>query len=106
MKVLDQGHRYELANLKSHGSQPISFFKDPDINGDGYPGCSCQEVIRVLIDRVDFLDGQQPAPENEEILSSLRRALMMFEVRALRKAIESGEPIENIPVGPLGHWFR
>ena len=57
--------------------------------GKGYPGnvghyagTNCQEVLRVLIDRVKYLEGQIPCRENSLIISSLRTALWHFESRA------------------------
>lgn len=106
MKIIDAGHRYELDNLKADGHQILDFYKDEEINGDGRDGCSCQEVIRALIDRVEFLEGQKKAKENPEIMFHLRKALLLFEVRALRLDIEDGMSIERFPVGPLGHWHK
>ena len=68
MKVIDPGHRYFLDGLKSSEGQYLQFYKDAEINGDGYSGCSSQEVLRSLIDRVKFLETQKSAPENEEIV--------------------------------------
>ena len=105
MKILDAGHRYKLDNLKSKGEQILDFYKDPEINGEGRAGCSCQEVLRVLIDRVYFLDSQKPCRENEEIIKHLRLAILLFETRALRNKIEHGdEGVENYALSPDGHW--
>lgn len=92
MRVIDPGHSYELDVYDSdHTSKPVSlrFMKR---EGAGYPrnvgtnsGTNCQEVLRVLINRVKYLDNQVPAPENLIILNSLRAALIAFETRAARR---------------------
>lgn len=81
--------------------------KDPELsNGVGQHGTSNQEVLRVLIDRVKFLDEQLPHKVNDEILYHLRQALLMIhEVRHVQRLVEKGCEIENIPIKPNGHWI-
>lgn len=67
------------------------FFKDPKIHGEGHNGALNQEVLRVLIDRVKYLEQELPSPENETILHHLRCALIEHEVRALRRKNEKGK---------------
>src|SRR5687767_370812 len=47
-----------------------------------HPGTNCQEVIRVLIARVKYLQSQIPCAANESVLRHLRLALRDFELRA------------------------
>lgn len=105
MKVLDPSHRYLLDNLFDFGEQTLQFYKDPKIHGEGQHqiGTSCQEVIRALIDRVQTLHMECPAPENAFIISGLRQAIVGFEARALRRMAEKGMPIELLPVKDNGH---
>jgi hypothetical protein len=105
MKVETPGHRYKLKNIKLHGETVLQFYKDPDINGGTLQvGTNCQEVIRALIDRVQFLDKQQPWDGNKEIVNHLRQALAGFECRAIVRKVEKGElNIETLPTGLDGH---
>lgn len=106
MKILDDGHLYELADLRGNGTQIISFYKDASINGSHRDGCSLQEVIRVLIDRILFLDNQKQAPENSEIVTHARHMIRLLEARAARISVEKGERIELSPIGKSGHWHK
>jgi cob(I)alamin adenosyltransferase len=105
MRVLDPGHRYALDNLETGGETIIQFYKDPAMhNGDGYPGPSCQEYIRAVIERVQVLHREKPDVENAIILYDLRHAIAAFEARAVRRRVEKdGLEIERIPVAPDGH---
>jgi hypothetical protein len=105
MRVLDPGHRYALDNLETGGETVIQFFKDPALHdGDGYPGPSCQEYLRAIIDRVQELDRERPWEGNATILYDLRHAIAGFEARALIRRIEKdGLPIELFPVADDGH---
>src|SRR6266403_40383 len=93
MRVIDPGHHYELTNLdvglEVYNFSDIVFVKR---EGVGYPGnvghhsgTNCQEVLRVLIDRVKYLDNQIPDDNNETILGFLRLAVFNFEERAARR---------------------
>lgn len=86
MNVLDPGHRYEVASFDGGDPQSIVFVKR---EGQGYPfnvghhpGTNCQEVLRILIDRVGYLQRQIPCAENELIIDHLRASLRLFEERA------------------------
>ena len=89
MKVDDPGHGYIVDNYDSNfNSEQIIYFMKrigenyPGNFGPGHPGTNCQELIRVIIDRVKYLDNQIPSWHNKEVLKDLRHALLMFEDRA------------------------
>jgi hypothetical protein len=105
MEVKVQGHRYELKNIKYNGTTTLQFYKDVNINGGAIVvGPSCQEVLRAVIDRVKFLDGQVPWEGNKEIIKHLRLAIALFEGRALIRKVEKGElEIESLPTALDGH---
>ncbi len=90
MKVIDPGHRYELATLDSNGlPYPLQFVKRI---GEKYPGneppacagTTLQEVLRALIDRATYVNGQIPCAETEAAIGLLSTALLLLEVRAKR----------------------
>ena len=105
MRVLDPGHRYALANLESDGETVLQFMKDARLHGgDGYPGPSCQEVLRALIDRVQTLNAEKPWAGNADIIYDLRHALAGFEARALIRHVEKeGLALERLPIAADGH---
>jgi hypothetical protein len=60
--------------------------------GEGYPGnvghhagTNIQDVLRALIDRVQYLDNQISDVENEFVLNDLRSALFCLEKRAANR---------------------
>jgi hypothetical protein len=92
MKVLDQGHVYELRELGSSDTQTLTFIKRS--GGaveyvDQHPGLQTQEVLRALIDRTKYLYEVLPCSETEEALKHLRMSLYWYEVRALRRKKEN-----------------
>lgn len=88
MRVLDPGHRYTVDGYDAPGKmdQLVTFMKREGVGYPGnkgtYPGTNCQELLRVLIDRVKYLDKQIPCFANLLVLSHLRNALYLFEYRA------------------------
>lgn len=105
MRVLDPGHRYALDNLEAEGETILQFCKDARLhNGDGYPGPTCQEVLRALIDRVQELNRERAWAGNADIIYDLRHALAGFEARAVLRHVEKeGLEIERLPVAGDGH---
>ena len=96
MKTLDPGHSYEVDNYGSHPEQPGQGVQTRYYMkrvGDRYPGnegvphdgTNCQEDIRVLIDRAKYLNQQIPCSETANIITYLRAALLLFEIRAARE---------------------
>lgn len=89
MKIIDAGHAYLLAGYDGGTEQRLVFLKR---EGEGFPfncgahgGTNCQEVLRALIDRSEYLNRQIPSAETEAILGALRTALFLFESRAARR---------------------
>lgn len=127
MKTIVPGHIYQLDLLdKDEGLTPttpasidsdllcdvhwqeLMVFVQRGIDGSNrHAGYTCQEVLRVLIDRVKVLDDQQPWSGNKDILNYLRSALLLFEHRAAMKHVWSGQlwP-EYTPVGEDGHFVH
>lgn len=119
VRVLDPGHQYALHRLDGGGCpEVLSFVKRV---GEGYPGngdvpyagTTTQEVLRVLIDRTEYVDAQVAHPANEAVLKCLRRALWALERRAAERhgatiddlmSLESCP--EDIPTCPTcGHFY-
>lgn len=89
MKTIEPGHKYEIASYDGGEPKTITFMKR---EGEGYPGnvgshpgTNCQELIRVLIDRVKYLNNQIHDENNVAILVKLKLVLWLFEDRAARR---------------------
>jgi hypothetical protein len=97
MKVLRPGHQYELDNLEptlpGAVKQILQFIeKDPAVEGDPRmvtinDGTTNEEVLAVLIDRLQSLNAKFPCRENAIVITKLEESLMWLNKRtADRKA--------------------
>lgn len=103
METLDKGHHYLAECYDGEMIQPIQFMKR---EGPGYPmnvghhpGTNCQELIRILIDRVDYLDCQIPHDNNAAVIKNLRNALWLLEDRAAERHGFAGHDFDFRPDG-------
>jgi hypothetical protein len=95
--ALDPGHRYALDTLDAQipTVEILRFVKRTGLKypGNHDPACSgttTQEVIRALIDRQRYVDNQRPDVANEHVVTSLRNALRLLEVRAAHERDDTG----------------
>lgn len=98
MKTLTPGHRYELENFDNpgHPGQVIQFIEKVPMTGEGVPvgalrtlndGTTNEDVLRVLIDRMNSLQAKFPCRENAIATTHLETSLLWLEKRtADRKA--------------------
>lgn len=109
MKVLTPGHQYLLSNIKSDdGDRDVNilkFYNEKGTSRDDIIGTSNQEVLRALIDRVNYLDNELPHSFNKEIIFHLRKALALHEARHLTRMVDKDVAVENFPVGDDGHFI-
>lgn len=94
MKVVEPGHIYQLRLLDESPSRinphdTLRFVKRvgekyPGNEYPRHPGTICQEVLRALIDRAEYLNKQIPCAKTEAAIGNLRSALLLFEIRAAR----------------------
>ena len=105
MKATVSGHTYALDNLKDGGTSMFSFFRDGRLHGEpaDTAGPSCQEVLRMIIDRVQFLDAEKAWFGNDQIICRAREMIALFEMRAMQMAVEKGFEIEKASVNQSGH---
>lgn len=85
MRIIDAGHIYELDYLDNENSlykdksNILRFVKREGknfpFNNNHHPGTNCQEVLRALIDRSEYLNKQQQCAETEAIVGLLKSAL-------------------------------
>lgn len=89
MRCLDAGHSYLVSGYDGGEPQKIEFMKREGEmypgNVGSHPGTNCQELLRVLIDRVKYLDGQIPYSGDAKIVIRLQECLYIFEERAAER---------------------
>jgi hypothetical protein len=93
MKIITQGHRYELENFeqKEADGQRIQFIeKRPKSEGSTEletvnDGTTNEELIKVLIDRLTFLHQKFPSDENFYTLGHLKQALYCQQSRTYER---------------------
>lgn len=92
MKVITPGHKYELDHFESFGLpglpvQTLQFIeKTPVSHGSTElrtvnDGTTNEEVLRVLIDRMQSLQAKFPCRENAIVTTKLEESLMWLEKR-------------------------
>jgi hypothetical protein len=98
MKVLDAGHRYEVANFDNPETfQEISFVsKSPVEEGSkemklNFDGTTNEELLAVLIDRTKYLNGLFPCRENSIAITKMEEAKMWFEERTRNRLARNVE---------------
>ena len=94
MKIITPGHKYELAHFENYGLtgcpvQTLQFIEkhpDPE-DSTGHTlvtandGTTNEEVLAVLIDRMQYLQGKFPCRENAIIITKLEESLMWLQKR-------------------------
>src|SRR5262245_41240179 len=92
MKILTEGHSYQLDNFEKEGkSKTINFIhKVPD--KEGYTelktlnnGTTNEEVLRVLINRMEYLQNKFPCRENAIVIDNLKSSLDWLERRTANR---------------------
>jgi hypothetical protein len=89
MKVITEGHRYNLANFDDPDSkgQELQFIqKEPASEGSTElklvaDGTTNEEVLEVLINRLTYLQAKFPCKENACCITHLQEGLMWLEKR-------------------------
>lgn len=88
MRVINEGHTYQLDNFveKDQPPQLLRFVrKVPKVGTDEldlvFDGTTNEEVLSVLINRMEYLQGKFPCRENAIVITKLQEALMWLEKR-------------------------
>jgi|SRR5882757_3240320 len=88
MRVLTPAHRYELENFEDRSSsQEIQFIEKVSVSATGSElqtlndGTTNEEVLSVLIDRMQGLQAKFPCRENAIVVTKLEESLMWLEKR-------------------------
>lgn len=89
MKVRIEGHKYEVSNFEEGGksNQIIQFIhKEPKQEGSTEfltvcNGTTTEEVLEVLINRMNYLQNKFACRENAIVITKLEESLMWLEKR-------------------------
>ena len=87
MQVITTGHKYELASFEGGPAQTLQFIeKVPKAEGSTElrtlnDGTTNEEVLSVLINRLNYLNGKFPCPENVVAITKLEETLEVLERR-------------------------
>ena len=92
MKILKEGHKYELDHFESYGLDGVAvetlqfIEKVPVAEGSTElktvnDGTTNEEVLKVLINRIQYLQSKFPCRENAIVITKLEESLMWLEHR-------------------------
>lgn len=101
MKCVDDCHNYELEMfLEGEAAWPLKFYEMQE-DGAKFNGTTNEEVIRVLLHRLNYLNavwqgGRFRCRENSIAITKLEEALMWLERRTTNR-VERGVEGEQIP---------
>lgn len=88
MKIIDPGHKYIPDSLDGNFIQEITFVKRYGDKYPGntncYPGTTIQELCRIGIDRLTYVDAQKPSEETQQSKQYFRTIIFKLEKRAAR----------------------
>ena len=99
MRTITQGHVYELDNFDGEDVQTLRFIHKENQDGKLVTvenGTTNEQVIAVLIDRLQFLDTIMPSDFNKVAIQHLDEALLSLQNRTAdreQRAVE-GTPAE------------
>jgi len=88
MRMVDDGHVYDLEQLGTEDKHRLTFIKRSGgaVSYDQeWPGLQTQEVLRALIDRTLYLHDILPCAETLDAVYHMRMALYNYELRAWRR---------------------
>lgn len=98
MTILRPGHRYILHNFEqTQSGQTVQFIeKEPSSQGSTTlttinDGTTNEEVLRMLIDRMQSLQVKFPCKENAMVITKLEESLMWLEKRTSDRKVRGVE---------------
>lgn len=101
MQILTTGHKYELQNFDDAASpgQTLQFIeKRPSINPNDAgelelvnDGTTNEEVLAVLVDRLNYLNGKFPCRENSLAITKIQEALFWLNFRTSNRTARGVE---------------
>jgi hypothetical protein len=106
MNVIDPGHRYQPFHLDGAKVTFLQFVKRV---GEKFPGnrppsaqgTTLQEVYRACLDRVIYLNNQQPCDESKNVAALTIASLKLLEDRAARLHGRQAPKLDKVVNGPF-----
>jgi len=95
MKELRKGHKYNLKSFENKNAyQTIQFIEKEPIEGSTEletvnDGTTNEEVLEMLIDRMNYLQGKFPCRENAIVITNLEESLMWLNKRTRDRAVRN-----------------
>jgi hypothetical protein len=87
MQVIRDGHKYRLDGFEGCVIQELQFIEKVPVNKEStelktvYDGTTNEEVLRMLINRMQYLQSAFPCRENAIVITKLEESLMWLEKR-------------------------
>lgn len=87
MKVVKRGHKYKLENMEGGTFTNLHFIEKKLADESSVDlitvtnGTTNEEVLKVLIDRMGYLQEKMPCRENAIVITKLEESLMWLEKR-------------------------
>jgi hypothetical protein len=91
MTILRKGHRYSLSAYEGGRSQQIQFIEKAPVGDDSsaletvFDGTTNEEVMEMLLDRMNFLNSVLSCWENSNAILKLGEALMWLRIRTANR---------------------
>jgi len=93
MQVVEEGHIYLLDSYEDTFPQEIRFISKKD-GQMVHDGCTNEELLRVLIDRMQYLNFKMPCLDNIVVIGDLVSALKTLEHRTLKRTMQGVEGLD------------
>jgi hypothetical protein len=99
MQVLTDGHKYVATNFEDKTSGQIIQFIHKEPKGEGQvqelvtisDGTTNEEILEVLIDRMNYLQSKFPCRENAIVITKLEESLMWLNKRTADRVTRNVE---------------
>ncbi len=94
MKIIEEGHIYKLDNSEKFEAQEISFLKR--VNGEIiHDGTTNEEILEMLINRLQYLNKKLPCRENAIVITKLEESLMWLNKRTKIRVSQNVETLDR-----------
>ena len=86
MKVITEGHKYQLDSMEGTNPQQIQFIEKRPVENSTElktvnDGTTNEEVLEMLINRMQHLNSKFPCRENSIVITKLEESLMWLNKR-------------------------
>lgn len=92
VKKIDDGHTFEMENVQD-GIQTVKFMRRT-AGEMVHDGTTNEEVLRMMIARMQYLQGKLACRENAIVITKLEEALMWLESRTKKRVEQKVETLD------------